>query len=162
MILSLKQLKVLITASIAVSATSANCVMAGSLPVKGSSPTLLSAFFGLDNALPFAVNLLCFGGAGDDGMPVVLSHRISSDSLRPEQFQITTRSGQLKTPECASLRPAADPGERRTVLLIGEFGNADTDPPEVVTIVEDLLSDTAAPVNFNGQSVEVTPLNEGP
>ena len=162
MILSLKQLKVLITASIAVSATSANCVMACSLPVKGSSPTLLSAFFGLDNALPFAVNLLCFGGAGDDGMPVVLSHRISSDSLRPEQFQITTRSGQLKTPECASLRPAADPGERRTVLLIGEFGNADTDPPEVVTIVEDLLSDTAAQVNFNGQSVEVTPLNEGP
>ena len=136
--------------------------MAGSLPVKGSSPELLSAFFGLDNALPFVVNLLCFGGAGDDGMPVVLSHRISSDSLRPEQFQITTRSGQLKTPECASLRPAADPGERRTVLLIGEFGNADTDPPEVVTIVEDLLSDTAAPVNFNGQSVEVTPLNEGP
>ena len=162
MILSLKQLKLLIAASIAVSASSANCVMAGSLPVKGSSPTLLSAFFGLDNALPFVVNLLCFGGAGDDGMPVVLSHRISSDSLRPEQFQITTRSGQLKTPECASLRPAGDPGERRTVLLIGEFGNADTDPPEVVTIVEDLLSDTAAPVNFNGQSVEVTPLNEGP
>ena len=162
MILSLKQLKLLIAASIAVSASSANCVMAGSLPVKGSSPTLLSAFFGLDNALPFVINLLCFGGAGDDGMPVVLSHRISSDSLRPEQFQITTRSGQLKTPECASLRPAGDPGERRTVLLIGEFGNADTDPPEVVTIVEDLLSDTAAPVNFNGQSVEVTPLNEGP
>ncbi|MGB2199462.1 MAG: hypothetical protein ACPH05_07100, partial [Luminiphilus sp.] len=87
---------------------------------------------------------------------------VSSDSVRPEQFQITTRSGQLKTPKCATLRPAGDPGERRTVLLIGEFGNADTDPPEVVTIVEDLLSDTAAPVNFNGQSVEVTPLNEGP
>jgi len=162
MTLSLKQLKLLVTASIAVSATSANWVMADTSPVKNSSPTLLSAFFGLDNALPFVVNLLCFGGAGDDGMPVVLSHRISSDSLRPEQFQITTRSGQLKTPECASLRPAGDPGERRTVLLIGEFGNADTDPPEVVTIVEDLLSDTAAPVNFNGQSVEVTPLNEGP
>jgi hypothetical protein len=47
-------------------------------------------------------------------------------------------------------------------LLIGEFGNADTDPPEVVTIVEDLLSDTTAPVNFNGQSVQVTPLIEGP
>ena len=162
MILNLKQLKLLVTTTVAVSVTSANCVMAGTSPVKDSSPTLLSAFFGLDNALPFAVNLLCFGGAGDDGMPVVLSHRISSDSLRPEQFQITTRSGQLKTPECASLRPAGDPGERRTVLLIGEFGNADTDPPEVVTIVEDLLSDTTAPVNFNGQSVQVTPLIEGP
>ena len=162
MISSLTQLKLLATAALAISVTSANWVMADTSPIKSSPPTLLSAFFGLDNAMPFAINILCFGAAGDDGMPVVLSHRISSDSLRPEQFQITTRSGQLKTPECATLRPAGDPGERRTVLLIGEFGNADTDPPEVVTIVEDLLSDMAAPLNFKGQSVEVTPLSEGP
>ena len=162
MISSLTQLKLLATAALAISVTSANWVMADTSPIKSSPPTLLSAFFGLDNAMPFAINILCFGAAGDDGMPVVLSHRISSDSLRPEQFQITTRSGQLKTPECATLRPAGDPGERRTVLLIGEFGNADTDPPEVVTIVEDLLSDTAEPLNFKGLSVEVTPLSEGP
>ena len=162
MISSLTQLKLLATAALAISVTSANWVMADTSPIKSSPPTLLSAFFGLDNAMPFAINILCFGAAGDDGMPVVLSHRISSDSLRPEQFQITTRSGQLKTPECATLRPAGDPGERRTVLLIGEFGNADTDPPEVVTIVDDLLSDMAAPLNFKGQSVEVTPLSEGP
>ena len=159
---SLKQLKRLVTTTVAFLVTSANWVMADASSPKTASPALLSAFFGLDNALPFAANLLCFGASGDDGMPVVLSHRVSRDSVRPEQFQITTRSGQLKTPKCATLRPAGDPGERRTVLLIGEFGNADTDPPEVVTIVEDLLSDTAAPVNFNGQSVEVTPLNEGP
>ena len=162
MISSLTQLKLLATAALAISVTSANWVMADTSPIKSSPPTLLSAFFGLDNAMPFAINILCFGAAGDDGMPVVLSHRISSDSLRPEQFQITTRSGQLRTPECATLRPAGDPGERRTVLLIGEFGNADTDPPEVVTIVDDLLSDMAAPLNFKGQSVEVTPLSEGP
>ena len=162
MISSLTQLKLLATAALAISVTSANWVIADTSPIKSSPPTLLSAFFGLDNAMPFAINILCFGAAGDDGMPVVLSHRISSDSLRPEQFQITTRSGQLRTPECATLRPAGDPGERRTVLLIGEFGNADTDPPEVVTIVEDLLSDMAAPLNFKGQSVEVTPLSEGP
>ena len=162
MILSLKQLKLLATATAAIWVTSANWVVAATSAVKGSSPTLLSAFFGLDNAMPFVVNLLCFGASGDDGMPVVLSHRVSSDSVRPEQFQITTRSGQLKTPKCATLRPAGDPGEHRTVLLIGEFGNADTDPPEVVTIVEDLLSDTAEPLNFKGQSIEVTPLSEGP
>ena len=162
MISSLTQLKLLATAALAISVTSANWVIADTSPIKSSPPTLLSAFFGLDNAMPFAINILCFGAAGDDGMPVVLSHRISSDSLRPEQFQITTRSGQLRTPECATLRPAGDPGERRTVLLIGEFGNADTDPPEVVTIVGDLLSDMAAPLNFKGQSVEVTPLSEGP
>ena len=136
--------------------------MADTSLIKGSSSTLLSAFFGLDNAMPFAVNLLCLGAAGDNGIPVALSHRFSSDSVRPEQFQITIRSGQLKTPKCATLRPARDPGESRTVLLIGEFGSADTDPPEVVTIVEDLLQDTAAPLNVKGQSVEVKPLSEGP
>ena len=159
---SLKQLKRLVTTTVAFLVTSANWVMADASSPKTASPALLSAFFGLDNALPFAANLLCFGASGDDGMPVVLSHRVSSDSVRPEQFQITTRSGQLKTPKCATLRPAGDPGERRTVLLIGEFGNADTDPPQVVTIVKSLLSDTAAPLNFKGQSIEVTPLSEGP
>ncbi|MFL2548459.1 MAG: hypothetical protein ACJ0RH_04685, partial [Gammaproteobacteria bacterium] len=34
----------------------------------------LSAFFGLDNKLPFIANVLCFGASGEDGMPVVLSH----------------------------------------------------------------------------------------
>jgi len=159
---SLKQLKRLVTTTVAFLVTSANWVMADASSPKTASPALLSAFFGLDNALPFAANLLCFGASGDDGMPVVLSHRVSSDSVRPEQFQITTRSGQLKTPKCATLRPAGDPGERRTVLLIGEFGNADTDPPEVVTIVKRLLSDTVTPLNFKGQSIEVTPLSEGP
>ena len=98
MMLSLKQPKLLAAATLTISVTSMNWVMADTSSVKGSSPTLLSAFFGLDNAMPFVVNLLCFGAAGDDGMPVVLSHRVSSDSVRPEQFQITTRSGQLKTP----------------------------------------------------------------
>ena len=105
---------------------------------------------------------MCLGAAGDDGLPITFLHRISSDSVRPEQFQITTLSSQLKTLKYAILRPARDTVERPTVLLIGEFGNADTDPPEVVTIVEDLLSDTAAPLNFKGQSVEVMPLSEGP
>ena len=33
----------------------------------------LSAFFGLDNNLPFGANVLCLGAGGEDGMPVVLS-----------------------------------------------------------------------------------------
>tara|TARA_B100001029_G_C15044663_1_gene446210 strand:+ start:957 stop:1421 length:465 start_codon:yes stop_codon:yes gene_type:complete len=37
---------------------------------------LLSAFFGLDNALPFRANLLCLGASGLDGMPVVLSRTL--------------------------------------------------------------------------------------
>ena len=38
-------------------------------------------------------------------------------------------------------RPAGDKDENLTVLLIGEFGNADDDPPVKVLIVDDVLSD---------------------
>jgi hypothetical protein len=58
-----------------------------SSPEQGSAPMpaaqgvndqqarLLSAFFGLDNGLPFGANRLCLGASGKDGMPVVLSRR---------------------------------------------------------------------------------------
>ena len=48
--------------------------------------------------------------------------------------------------------------------MIGEFGNADDDPPVKVLIVDDLLSDaTDSPqVNFRGTQVSVIPLDTGP
>ena len=123
---------------------------------------LLSAFFGLDNDLPFRANALCLGASGKDGMPVVLSHTIAPDTLQPEDFQIFTRSGDVRTPICVTLKPAQDPGELRTVLLIGEFGDAPDDPPISVQVVGDLLSDGTPSVNFNGAHTDVTPLAAGP
>ncbi|MGB1424499.1 MAG: hypothetical protein ACPG7B_14255, partial [Pseudomonadales bacterium] len=89
----------------------------------------LSAFFGLDNKMPFAANLLCLGAWDEDGMPVVLSHTVNPDSLQAEDFRVVRQSGATTTPMCVTLRPAGDMDENRTVLLIGEFGNADDDPP---------------------------------
>ena len=128
------------------------------------TPSLLSAFFGLDNNLPFVANLLCLGAWNKDGMPVVFSHTIDPDSLQAEDFQVLPRSGAVERPQCATLRPASDLGETRTVLLIGEFGNAVTDPPVMVRIGGDLFSDGAVgrPVNFSGSESVVTPLNAGP
>lgn len=37
------------------------------------APELLSAFFGLDQALPSRANLICSGAKGQDGMPVIFS-----------------------------------------------------------------------------------------
>ncbi len=130
----------------------------------GETARPLSAFFGLDNALPAGVNLLCQGAAGQDGMPVVLSHTVDAETLQPGDFRIVTESGSERTPLCTTLRPAGDPGELRTVLLIGEFGNADDDPPVKVLVVGDLLSDGVAgePVNFRGTETDVTPLDAGP
>lgn len=133
----------------------------------GSSVRLLSAFFGLDNTLPFRVNILCLGGAGLDGMPVVFSRTIDTDSLQEEDFRILTRSGAEHKPRCVTYRPADDAGELRTILLIGEFGDANDDPPVSVRVVGDLFSDGKLSaenigVNFRGSNIEVTPLDAGP
>ena len=128
------------------------------------SARLLSAFFGLDNKMPFAVNLVCIGAWDKDGMPVVFSHTVNPDSLQAEDFRVVRQSGATNTPKCVTLGPAGDVDENRTVLMIGEFGNADDDPPVKVLIVDDLLSDaTDSPqVNFRGTQVSVIPLDAGP
>jgi hypothetical protein len=124
----------------------------------------LSAFFGLDNNLPFGANVLCLGARGKDGMPVVMSHTVNPDSVQAEDFRVIRQSGATNTPMCVTLRPAVDMDENRTVLLIGEFGNADDDPPVKVLIVDDVLSDTndSSQVNFRGTEVSVIPLSAGP
>lgn len=136
-------------------------------PIAFSSPEpqsarLLSAFFGLDNGI--RGNRICPGGAGQDGMPVVLSHIVDPDTLQPEDFRVYTRSGVESAPLCVSLLPANDLGELRTVLLIGEFGNAANDPPVKVLVVGELLSDgkTGVTVNFNDTETDVIPLDAGP
>ena len=123
---------------------------------------LLSAFFGLDDDLPFAANMLCFGASGEDGMPVVFSQTLDVDTLQPEDFEVTSKSGEVHTPKCATLRPAQDEGELRTVLLIGEFGDEPDNPPVSVKVVGDLLSDGSPAINFKGTQVDVTPLADGP
>ena len=130
----------------------------------GQPARLLSAFFGLDNALPFGANVLCLGASGEDGMPVVLSHTVDDETLEPEDFRVVTQSGAERTPMCVTLRPAGDAGELRTVLLIGEFGDAGDDPPATVLVVDDLFSDgvTGGRVNFRGTQTPVTPLDAGP
>ena len=142
----------------------AEAAVSGGLDENGQPPRLLSAFFGLDNKLPFRANLLCLGASGEDGMPVVLSHTIDPETLQAEDFRVVRRSGAESTPMCATLRPSIDAGELRTVLLIGEFGNADNDPPAKVVVVDDLTSDgtVGEPVNFRGGQMHVTPLEAGP
>lgn len=130
----------------------------------GQPARMLSAFFGLDNGLGFRAHRLCLGAAGKDGMPVVFSHTLEEGTLQAEDFRVFTRSGVETTPFCVTLMPSIDAGERRTVLLIGEFGDAERDPPVRVELVGDLLSDgaTGGPVSFRGAAVPVTPLPEGP
>lgn len=127
----------------------------------GQTAELLSAFFGLDNALPRAARLICRGAPGKDGMPVIFSTEIDHTTLQAGDFRVTTASGARGEMTCATLLPATDAGELRTVLLVGDFGTAETDPPVTVDIVGHVHSFDGR-LDFRGARVAVTPLAPGP
>ena len=132
--------------------------------------TLVSAFFGLDNALPSL--LLCNQQVGMlDGMPVNFKFPLDASSLSEADFEVLDSLGNIHTPICVSLAPANENGENRTVLLLGEFGTAVTNPPVEVRVVGDLYttetfsgeSVCSAIINLNGiTTTNVIPLADGP
>ena len=134
-----------------------------------SQDTLVSAFFGLDNGLP---SLLCNQpGSLLDGMPVNFIFPIDASSLSETDFEVVDSLGNIHTPVCAILAPANENGENRTVLLLGEFGTAVTNPPVEVRVVGDLFTtDTLSGesacseiINLNGiTTTNVIPLDDGP
>jgi hypothetical protein len=115
-------------------------------------PRMVSAFFGLDDALPLRATF-------QDGMPVTFSRRVN-EPIEPAAFTITTRSGKRLQPSFATTRPANDAAKRHTVLLIGELGDEPDDPPVKVTVTGHLS--LAGGDDARGLSVEVTPLADGP
>ena len=130
----------------------------------GRPAQLISAFFGLDDALPRNSNRLCPGAAGQDGMPVIFSHTIDRDTLQKEDFLVITQAYVEAVPFCVTLLPAIGVGELRTVLVVGQLGSASADVPVTVRIVGDLWSDgaTGSRLNFRGSEVSVIPLDQGP
>ena len=121
---------------------------------------MLSAFFGLDNAMPQRAMGIWLQAPGKDGMPLVFSHEIDPKTLNANLFQITTQKGQKLSVAFATFKPAIEEFELRTVLLIGEFGNAPDNEPAQVEIIGDLK--TRDGQNLKGQKVTVTPLEDGP
>ncbi|MEC7789023.1 MAG: hypothetical protein VYB76_06195, partial [Chloroflexota bacterium] len=121
---------------------------------------ILSAFFGLDNGVP-GRSFGCGLSGLQDGMPIVLDRRIPLPALLdPSVFVVHRASGAESPVGCATLVPADEAEERRTILLVGEFAS-DGDPPVGVEIVRTLLTD--AGVDAKGALVEtVVPLAAGP
>ncbi len=119
--------------------------MAAVYQLKAQSNPIVSAFFGLDNAMPFQANLLCPGAMGMDGMPVNFIFPIEASTLSASDFEVIDGLGNIHIPMCAVLAPANENGENRTVLLIGEFGDDVTSPPVEVKIVSDLFTTNTLP-----------------
>jgi len=127
----------------------------------GREAGLISAFYGLDDGLPYIFGLAsCKGAGGKDGMPVIFTHEVDIRTLEPGDFRITTASGKLGEVVCLTLAPADDPGELRTALVIGQYGSL-ADQPATVEITGNVLS-LDGTVNFKGASVAATPLESGP
>ena len=131
--------------------------------------TLVSGFFGLDNALPG----LLAGRPGIliDGMPVNFRFPLDSSSLSVTDFEVIDSLGNIHIPMNAVLSPANENGENRTVLLLGEFGTAVTNPPAEVRVVGDLFTIDTLPeesayseiINLNGiTTTNIIPLADGP
>lgn len=161
-----RPLRLLTLAGIAAALTTA----CGASPAARSAlddqpPRLVSAFFGLDDALPPVAARICRAAVGADGMPVTFSRRVVGTGMQganvdPKAFTITTRSGARKTPACATLEPAIGSSEDHTVLLVGDLGGEPDDPPTRVEVTGPMpLADGA---DGQGLAVEVTPLADGP
>ncbi len=114
--------------------------------------SVVSAGLG-DPMLPMIASLaFCRGNAlseGFGGMPVVLSKQVDTlggfmgdpNGLDPSIFQVKVGPQQRAVqPVCATLAPAVDATERRTVLLIGEFGLGGENGPVTVRVVGDLMA----------------------
>lgn len=123
---------------------------------------ILSAFFGLDNSqrIRFRTVFACRGFKGSDGMPVIFSKEIDESTLDAKDFRIRTASGSIGRVGCVTLRPADELDEKRTVLVIGEYGSRD-DQPVTLKIIGDLMS-LDGRVNFKGTQAGVIPLEAGP
>jgi hypothetical protein len=127
---------------------------------KSREVKILTAFFGLDNALNKRAKLIYKKAYKKDGMPLVFSHEIDPKTIQGADFEVTTTNGTKHIVEAASLLPANEEFELRTILLIGEYGNYPDSQPVSVKIVGDLMTRTGQ--NYKGQSIKVIPLEEGP
>ena len=59
----------------------------------------------------------------DDGLPVVFSWPVATETVDPTDFQFTLNTGEIVFGHAAGLYPNWENNERNTVVLFGDFGN---------------------------------------
>ncbi len=121
-----------------------------------NAPFLLAGTFGADN-----INGL-FACAGNvlDGLPVVFSEPINPTTVSPSDFTVINAQGAPVIPLCATLAPAINADEMRTVLLQGDFGNATGQDPQSVQISGNILT-ASGTGDFALSTSKVTPFSVG-
>lgn len=59
----------------------------------------------------------------DDGLPVVFSWPVATETVNPTDFQFTLNTGEIVIGHAAGMNPNWENNERNTVVLFGDFGN---------------------------------------
>jgi hypothetical protein len=59
----------------------------------------------------------------DDGLPVVFSWPVATETMDPTDFQFTLNTGERVFGHAAGMNPNWENNERNTVVLFGDFGN---------------------------------------
>ena len=120
---------------------------------------LLAANYGSAH-LPDALGgLVCPEAPGRDGIPVHFETEVSGP-VYPGDFIVRGENGEIRPVLCATFDPSDDIGDRRSILLVGEFGDAGDQPVSVEVIGEIWSLDFTK--SFQGAYVAMTPLEASP
>ena len=111
----------------------------------------------------------------DDGLPIVFSWPVATDTVDLTDFQFTLNTGEIIFPNSAGMLPNWELNERNTVVVFGDFGNRglsseeDAIFPVRLDIVEDetpllLIGPNGQEFNAVGLSWETdtSPYDSGP
>jgi len=120
---------------------------------------IIAANYGSANLTANLGLLVCPAAPGRDGIPVHFETEVNGP-VYPEDFVVRGQSGDVRPVLCATFDPSDDIGDRRSILLVGEFGDAD-DQPALVEVVGDIWS-TDFSLSYQGAYIDIIPLEAPP
>lgn len=94
--------------------------------------------------------------AGADGLPVVFSWPVATDTVDPTDFRFTLNTGEVRVPDAAGMLPNWERNERNTVVVFGDLGNRGrSDEPGAVFPVRLDIVDDGTPLTLVGPQGDV-------
>ncbi len=101
-------------------------------------------------------NILKDGALAMDGLPIVFSWPVLSETVDPEDFQFTLNTGEVVTPMMAGMVPNWEYNERNCIVVFGELTNRrkSTDPDARFPVKCEVVDD-GSPLLLIGKDQEI-------
>lgn len=120
---------------------------------------IIVANYGTANLPPNLGQLVCPQAPGRDGIPVHFETEVI-DPVQPTDFIVRGADGNPRPVLCATFDPSDDVGDRRSILLVGEFGDAEDQPVSVEVVGE--IRSTDFSLSYQGAYADIIPLEAPP